>query len=191
MTEAPADTKQKILDRARVTVQARGYAGLSFRELAKDVGIKSSSIHYYFPSKGELGGALAHKYTDDFAAYLDDLMTQGLDQSALFQKYTDVFRDTLRNENRMCLGGIMAAEHTELPVEVQVEVFRFSEMNIAWLARVLALRNRAKASEATLQLRAMSIFAAVEGAQLVSRGRNDIAVYENIVGMYRATGLIP
>jgi TetR/AcrR family transcriptional repressor of nem operon len=191
MSEAPADTKQKILDVARVTVQARGYAGLSFRELAKAVGIKSSSVHYYFPSKGELGGALAHRYTDDFGAYLDGLLTQGLDQSALLRKYTDVFRDTLRNENRMCLGGIMAAEHTELPVEVQTEVFRFSEMNIDWLARVLSMKNKGKASEATIRLHAMSIFAAVEGAQLVSRGRDDIAVYENIVAMYRTTGLLP
>jgi len=51
---------------ARATVQDRGYNGLSFRELAKDVGIKSASIHYYFPSKGDLGGAVAAQYTSDF-----------------------------------------------------------------------------------------------------------------------------
>src|SRR5216684_6839557 len=48
---------------ARLTVQDLGYSGLSFRELAKDVGIKSASIHYYFATKGELGAALASRYT--------------------------------------------------------------------------------------------------------------------------------
>ncbi len=46
------ETKEKIMNAARLTVQDRGYAGLSFRELAKEVGIKSASIHYYFPTKG-------------------------------------------------------------------------------------------------------------------------------------------
>ena len=190
MSDAQIDTKQRILNAARVTVQARGYAGLSFRELAKDVGIKSASIHYYFPSKGELGAALARKYTDDFEAYLNSLLDQSLDQSALVQKYTDVFRDTLKFENRMCLGGIMAAEHSELPVEVQTEVVRFSDMNIAWLTRVLLLK-KSKATEAIINLRAMSILAAVQGAQLVARGRNDTTAYENIIGMYQTAGFIP
>lgn len=83
--------------------------------LAKDVGIKSASIHYYFATKGELGGALANRYTSDFAEYLDGLLADGLDPAACLARYTDVFRDTLRNDNRMCLAGIMAAEHKELP----------------------------------------------------------------------------
>ncbi|MDF2795086.1 MAG: transcriptional regulator, TetR family [Pseudomonas orientalis] len=50
---------------ARKMVQTRGYNGLSFRELAKEVGIKSASIHYHFPTKGDLGAALAKRYTED------------------------------------------------------------------------------------------------------------------------------
>jgi TetR/AcrR family transcriptional repressor of nem operon len=63
-------------------------------------------------------------------------------------------------------------------------------MNIAWLNRVLLLK-KSKATEASIHLRAMSIFAAVQGAQLVARGRNDITAYENIIGMYRTVGFIP
>jgi TetR/AcrR family transcriptional repressor of nem operon len=111
------DTKERIMAAARLTVQDRGYSGLSFRELAKDVGIKSASIHHYFPTKGELGGALADRYTSDFATYLDGLLVDGLDPQTCLARYTDVFRDTLRNDNRMCLAGIMAAEHKELPDE--------------------------------------------------------------------------
>ena len=62
---------------ARLTVQDRGYGGLSFRELAKEVGIKSASIHHYFPTKGELGSALAARYTSDFLHYLDGLLAEG------------------------------------------------------------------------------------------------------------------
>jgi TetR/AcrR family transcriptional repressor of nem operon len=190
---AAADTKERIMAAARLTVQDRGYSGLSFRELAKEVGIKSASIHHYFPTKGELGGALADRYTSDFAAYLDGLLADGLDPHTCLKRYTDVFRDTLRNDNRMCLAGILAAEHKELPDEVRSEVVKFGVMNENWIARVLA-KAGVKAGAATAKQnrhRARAIFAAVEGAQLVARSRGDVSVYEEIVATYRGSGLIP
>jgi TetR/AcrR family transcriptional repressor of nem operon len=191
MTVTTHDTKQKIMSAARLTVQDRGYGGLSFRELAKEVGIKSASIHYYFPTKGELGGALAQQYTSDFADYLDGLLAQSLDQDACIRKYTDVFRNTLLNENRMCLGGIMAAEHKELPVEVRAEVVKFGEMNVRWLAQVLSLGKGARVAAEAIRRRALAIFAAIEGAQLVARSRGDVTVYDGIVEAYRAGVLLP
>jgi TetR/AcrR family transcriptional regulator, transcriptional repressor for nem operon len=191
MTVTTSDTRQRIMTAARLTVQDRGYGGLSFRELAKDVGIKSASIHHYFPTKGELGGALAERYTSDFAEYLDGLLGEGLDQETCIRKYTDVFRNTLLNENRMCLGGIMAAEHKELPVEVRAEVVKFSEMNVRWLIKVLSLGKSARVATKAIQRRALAIFAAIEGAQLVARSRGDVSVYDEIVEAYRAAGLLP
>jgi TetR/AcrR family transcriptional repressor of nem operon len=191
MTVTTSDTKQRIMTAARLTVQDRGYGGLSFRELAKDVGIKSASIHHYFPTKGELGAALAERYTSDFAEYLNGLLAEGLDQETCIRKYTDVFRNTLRNENRMCLGGIMAAEHKELPVEVRAEVVKFSEMNVRWLIKVLSLGKNARVATKALQRRALAIFAAIEGAQLVARSRGDVSVYDEIVEAYRVAGLLP
>lgn len=186
-----SDTKQRILEAARLTVQAHGYAGLSFRELAKEVGIKSASIHHYFPTKGELGGAVAARYTADFSEYLESLLASSPDPTACIRKYTEVFRNTLLNENRMCLGGIMAAEHTELPAQVQDEVVKFSEMNVGWLVRVLSLCKAAPANAEAVRNRALAVFAAVQGAQLVSRSRNDVAAYDRIIQSYRSAGLLP
>src|SRR5882757_2363109 len=191
MAITAGDTKDRIMMAARLTVQDRGYGGLSFRELAKEVGIKSASIHHYFPTKGELGGALAARYTSDFAEYLDGLLDEGLDLETCIRKYTDVFRNTLLNENRMCLGGIMAAKHKELPIEVRAEVVKFSEMNVRWLIKVLSLGKSARVATKATQRRALAIFAAIEGAQLVARSRGDVSAYDEIVEAYRAAGLLP
>lgn len=174
---------------ARLTVQDRGYGGLSFRELAKDVGIKSASIHHYFPTKGELGGALAERYTADFKEYLDGLLAAGLGPETCIRRYTDVFGQTLRNDNRMCLAGIMAAEHKELPDEVRAEVVKFGQMNVDWIAKVLSHGTDTEAE--MVQRRALAIFAAVQGAQLVARSRGDVAVYDAIVETYRMGVLLP
>ena len=142
-----SDTKQRIMDLARPTVQALGYSGLSFRELAKAVGIKSASIHHHFPTKGDLGAALAQRYTADFAEYLDGLLVGSPNQEQCLAKYADVFRNTLLNENRMCMAGIMAAEHEELPTEVRAEVIKYTEMNVRWLVRALSLGKKKGSDE--------------------------------------------
>lgn len=184
------DTKQTILDAARRVVQARGYNALSFRELAKEVGIKSASIHYHFPTKGDLGAALAKRYTEDTVGYLEQLLTQSQDPAAMMDAYTAAFRAALENDNRMCLCGILAAEHHDLPAEVRVEVDGFTDANVLWLGKVLALK-QPEAQPESLQRQALSVFAAIQGAQLVSRGRDDIAVYDQMIESYRAAGLIP
>jgi TetR/AcrR family transcriptional regulator, transcriptional repressor for nem operon len=184
------DTKQTIMTAARAMVQARGYNGLSFRELAKEVGVKSASVHYHFPTKGDLGAALAQRYTDDAAAHFDGFLADSQDPDSCIRSYTDVFRSALLNNNRMCLCGIMAAEHDDLPVEVRAEVDRFTEVNVRWLVKVLSLR-KSGANKKAVQRQALAIFAAIEGAQLVARGRGDVAVFDEIIEAFRTAGLLP
>lgn len=181
------DTREAILAVARAMVQAKGYSSLSFRDIAAAVGVKSSSVHYHFPTKGALGAELARRYTAEMAGYLGSLMDEETDLSTFMSRYIDVFRGALANENRMCMCGIMAAERGELPPEVSDEVERFSETNVEWLAR--ALQRGAPGTDPTP--RALAIYAAVEGAQLVARGFGDIGRYDRIVEAYRSSGLIP
>lgn len=175
---------------ARRTVQARGYNALSFRELAKDVGIKSASIHYHFPTKGDLGAALARRYTEDAIGFFSELLAGSQDPSSLMKSYTSVFRSALENDNRMCLCGIMSAERDDLPAEVRVEVDGFTDVNVEWLIKVLALNNANDVPE-SLKQRALAIFSAIEGAQLVARGRGDVSVFDQAIESYRIVGLIP
>ena len=107
-----------------------------------------------------------------------------------WKDYTAAFRAALENDNRMCLCGILAAEHHDLPAEVRVEVDGFTDANVRWLAKVLALKQPDAQPEA-LERQALSIFAAIQGAQLVSRGRNDISVYDQMIESYRVAGLMP
>ena len=184
------DTRDTIMSVAKAMVQARGYNALSFREIAKDVGIKSASIHYYFPTKGDLGAALARRYTEDAVGYFAVLAETVPDVATCFSRYVDVFRAALRNGNRMCLYGIMAAEYGDLSPEVRAEVDAFSAANVAWLVRLLGPRHP-DLDEAALRRRALAIFAAIEGAQLVARGRGDIAVFDETIAAYQAAGFMP
>lgn len=182
------DTKQRILLTARRMVQARGYNALSFREIAKEVGIKSAGVHHHFPTKGNLGAALARQYTEEAVKLLHDLLGTFKNEHETLERYTSVFRSALVQDNRMCLCGIMAAEHHDLPDEVRVEVDRFTEVNVDWLCKILSFREDARDAQA-IKRQALAIFASIEGAQLVARGRGDVSAFDDTVRAYRSAGL--
>jgi TetR/AcrR family transcriptional repressor of nem operon len=76
---------------------------LSSRELAKEIGIKSASIHHHFPSKADLGAAIARRYWEDSAAVLEALLAESSDPIRALRQYPATFRKALENNNRLCL----------------------------------------------------------------------------------------
>ena len=116
-------------------------------------------------SKGDLGAALAHRYTEDGANYLAELLATSNGATWCMERYTEIFRSALANDNRMCLCGIMSAELDDLPPQVRTEVDKFAETNVGWITKVFATAKPATSGQ-HLQEHAMAIFAAIEGAQL-------------------------
>jgi TetR/AcrR family transcriptional repressor of nem operon len=183
------NAKEAILEAARRTAQAHGYSGLNFRELADKVGIKAASIHYHFPSKADLGAAVAKRYWEDSAAVLEALWAESSDPVRCLRQYPDTFRKSLENGNRICLCSFMSAEYDDLPEPVKKEVLAFADVNVAWLTRVLSAATEMNADES--EQRARAIFAAVAGAQLMARSRSDISVFDALIDSYRGAGLVP
>jgi TetR/AcrR family transcriptional regulator, transcriptional repressor for nem operon len=183
-----SSSKEAILAAARRAAQAHGYNGLNFRDLADEVGIKAASIYYHFPSKADLGAAVARRYWEDTASGLEAMVAETSDPALCLRRYPEVFRKALATGNRMCLCSFMAAEYDDLPEAVKREVQAFADVNVAWLSRLLFAAAVVGAGES--EQRARAIFAAVAGAQLIARSRSDIAFYDSLIDGYRAAGLL-
>lgn len=184
-----SNAKEAILAAARRTAQAHGYGGLNFRDLAREVGIKHASIYYYFPTKADLGAAVARRYWEDTAAALEEMSAKAADPLDGLRRYPDTFRKALKTGNRICLCSFMAAEYDDLPEPVKAEVQTFADVNVAWLSRMLSAAGAVRAED--VDQRARAIFAAIAGAQLVARSRANVAVYDALIDGYRAAGLLP
>src|ERR1700761_2980996 len=91
------NAREDILAAAKLVAQARGYAGLNFRDLAEQVGIKAASIYYHFPGKADLAAAVAKRYWEDDAAYLESLLKDSGPIEAL-RRYPETFRWALEND---------------------------------------------------------------------------------------------
>jgi TetR/AcrR family transcriptional repressor of nem operon len=180
--------KEAILEAARRAAQAHGYGGLNFRDIGAEVGIKAASIYHHFPSKADLGAAVAKRYWENTAANLDALSTEVGDPIKALRAYPGLFRRSLEEGNRMCLCSFMAAEYDDLPDTVKTEVQAFADINVAWLAKMLS---EVLGSESKHETRARAIFAAVAGAQLMARSRADLQLFDALIDSFHASGLIP
>src|ERR1700761_3560187 len=125
-----ANVREDILAAAKLLAQAHGYAGLNFRDLAQQVGIKAASIYYYFPTKADLATAVATRYWEDAAAYLESLTQTCAKPLDALRRYPDTFRWALENENRICLSSFMSAQFDDLPEAVRKEVQVFADVNV-------------------------------------------------------------
>jgi TetR/AcrR family transcriptional regulator, transcriptional repressor for nem operon len=183
------NAKETILAAARKTAQAHGYGGLSYRDLAAEVGIKAASIYHHFASKADLGAAVARRYWQDIAVELDAMLETTGDPMECLRLYPGTFRRSLEDGNGLCLCSFMSAEYANLPDAVQREAQGFADVNVAWLAKALVMAGAVKPGDP--EARARAIFAAASGAQLYARSRSDVSQFDALIESYRASGLLP
>ncbi len=130
MTNSTAD---RIIDIAESQMRSGGYNSFSFREISKVIGIKSASIHYHFPTKTDLGVAIANRYTERFLEQLVLIKQEVAEPGERLQRYIALFRYALEKDQKMCLCGALASETDILPEPIRLETKRFFEINLDWL----------------------------------------------------------
>jgi TetR/AcrR family transcriptional repressor of nem operon len=168
-------TTTRILDVAERLLQVRGYNGFSYGDVAAELGITRAALHYHFPGKAELGQALVERYARRFAAALDDLDATAPDAAERLRGYVGLYTDVV-SDDRMCLCGMLAAEHRTLPERLQKEVCDFFAANTAWLTSVLE-HGRADGSLAftgTVEDTAAMLLGGLEGAMLIAGLDSDV-----------------
>ena len=166
--------EDKILQVAEAMVREGGYNNFSFRDIAKAVGIKSSSVHYHFPTKADLGAALARSYADKFMEQLGDPKQLILGGQDPIGKYVEAFRKALLKDRRMCLCGLLGAEIDGLPSEVVKETRAFFERNIEWLIKAYQLKGFKKQARS----KAVQTLSILEGAMMISKVLGNAEAFE-------------
>jgi len=119
------DMKTAIMNAAERRIQAGGLGGFSFREIAEDVGVKSSSVHYHFPTKEDLAVAVVRRWSEKTSANIDEALEKDPDPVRV---WTKAFRGTAFSKAHMCPCTVLGAASHDLPKQVGVEVTRFFKM---------------------------------------------------------------
>jgi TetR/AcrR family transcriptional repressor of nem operon len=163
------DTTRDVLKRnATATVRKGGSVSLNFRDLGRSAGVKSSSVHYYFPTKGDLLKEIAGEYRERFLAALEE----GIASSRSLRQDLFVLIDLFvaaQDSKLACLCGMLATETELLDPQVRSAVNRFFESLQAWIVRRAAARGVAKPAGLPPPIFADLLVSLLEGSLLLSR----------------------
>ncbi len=157
-----SDRREAIMDVAERLIRTHGYSGFSFREIADEIGIKSASVHYHFPTKSDLAAAVAKRYRERFEQAVNAAEQDGDDRIAAWR---NLFQGALEKDGLMCLCGILSAAGDSLPPEVAHEALAFMQFGIASLDEA-APGNGPR------------ILSQLEGAMLIARSSGNLDVFE-------------
>jgi len=180
--QIPGETVTQIIDCAENLICHRGYNGFSYRDIAEHVGIRTASIHYHFPTKGDLAAQVAKRYGERFNVILQSIADRDPNPVTRLEAYAGLFRTALAEHDRMCLCGMLGAESATLPEPVRLEVESFFQINRDWLETVIAEGERVgKLSlRAPAPTQAHLLLAAMEGGMMLARNKNDTALFDLI-----------
>jgi TetR/AcrR family transcriptional regulator, transcriptional repressor for nem operon len=168
------DIYHQIVKSAENLTQLRGYNAFSFGDIAELIGIKTSSIHYHFPTKADLGKAVVKQHLEMLCSVLEQIVTNN---KLSYRKKLGVFLDsvfsvTYRDNKKMCLGGMLAADVLTLPEEMQAEVRVFFIKLQAWIRQLLTEACESKNFSLTkkdIPDTIKVIFSTIEGSLLLAR----------------------
>ncbi|ARP85378.1 TetR/AcrR family transcriptional regulator [Bordetella genomosp. 9] len=179
--------REQLLNHARVLLMTRGYNGFSYRDLAALVGVKTSSIHYYFPTKEDLVLEAVNGYSTEMLAQvraIDDRQPA----SRQLEQYAKAFGVLMHDGDRICLCGMLAADIASLPDNIRSAVQGFFKANESWLEKVLARGQE----DGTLRVSgdrasaARALYAAFQGSVLAGRLFGSKARLKDVVAAVKA-----
>lgn len=166
-----------ILKATEEMIRTGGYNSFSFRDVAATVGIKSSSVHYHFPTKEDLAVAVANQYSDRFINSLGSPAKISKSGKNPINVYIKAFRTALVSDKKMCLCGMLGAEKDGLPEKVVEVTQHFFTRNLLWLEEVYS-QTLTKAQSKQKAIQTLSL---LEGALITSNVLGDIKLFDQAV----------
>lgn len=172
-----SETQNRILDSAMGLLQSRGYSAISYQDISDEVGIRKASIHYYFPSKGDLAQAVVHRYRAEVQDVIKaSLEERGADYWGLLDDYFHAYLIFDEEPHKICLCGSLAGEYPVLPQRVQQEVDGFFGDQLDWILLILKKLQDASLVNVETDTKKLSgwILSSMQGTLIIGRATGDM-----------------
>lgn len=176
------DTANRVLDVAEHFTQTRGFNAFSYKDIQNEVGVKTSSIHYYFPTKQDLAVVMTERFTQRLEDTLKELTEQNDSAIARINAF-NALHISLVDQGKFCLGGMLASDILGLPELANGKLDRFFHVIEQWLKEAIALGQEQGSIQSTVnsEKSALTYLAALEGGMLIARAKKQPQLLEQIL----------
>jgi TetR/AcrR family transcriptional regulator, transcriptional repressor for nem operon len=130
-------TREKIMELGENLIRTKGYNAFSYQDISSELGIKNAAIHYYFPSKENLGTSIVKTNIQRFEEMVDNMHSRGFDEWQQLETFIKIYIKSHR-EHKLCIMGSLGPDFDTLNVTTQTELIRMTEMILKWLTELLA-----------------------------------------------------
>jgi len=160
------NVKERLKLIATEAAQRAGVSAVTFRELGKAVGIKSSSVIYHFKNKDGLLLEITKDYTDHILSLLKDI-DRDYDQANDKLEVLINFWEGILAEGKFCLCGMLASDINALDDKTNSAVQQYFDALEKWIAGVIKSSGKFDAQQANNY--AKIILSSIEGAMLLDK----------------------
>jgi TetR/AcrR family transcriptional repressor of nem operon len=183
------DTKVEILDLAESLLRDLGFNGFSYANIASALRIKNAAIHYYFPSKADLGVAIIQRARERFAKWTQDQRMTAKPPAERLEAFFRRYLSFLEAGQQVCLGGALETDFKTLPSTMQVETQKFASDILAWMEGVLGegQENNIFSFPAEPKDQAILILSSLQGALQMTRAVGPSCLYLAMAQIRRLT----
>lgn len=128
------DTRSEIIRLGSELIRSIGYNSFSYADISKALNIKNAAIHYYFPSKSDLGIEIIRRNLHAFNELTQSW--ESLDYKLQFFNYIHM-HDSFINNHWVCIVGSLSPSYDTLPENMQKELQGLVNTILKWLTTLL------------------------------------------------------
>ncbi|MDR1504506.1 MAG: TetR/AcrR family transcriptional regulator [Prevotella sp.] len=128
------NTKSEIIRIADELIRTKGYNAFSYSDISECLKIKNASIHYYFPSKSDLGVEVIKNTILGFQNTIKSW--EGMDIKTQYEKFVKM-HDQTQKEHWVCLMGALSSSVDTLSDDMKRELNKMANIIIDYLTGIL------------------------------------------------------
>lgn len=129
-------TRERILELAEELILTKGYNGFSYQDISTVMGIKNAAVHYYFPSKDNLGVSILKTNVQRFDEMIENMQNRDFNEWNQLESFMKIYIKSNR-ENKICLIGSLGTDINTLSDPMRVELQKMVDRIISWLESIL------------------------------------------------------
>ena len=129
-----SDTRENIIDRAEELIRTKGYNAFSYGDIAGMLHIRNAAIHYYFPSKADLGVSVVDREIGKIASRREEW--GDLPGNVQLRNVVEQFYGSHRR-GWICLNGSLTPDFLTLPEPLQQKVKEMCGTILDWMTEAL------------------------------------------------------
>ena len=131
-------TRERIIELGEDLIRTKGYNAFSYQDISTELGIKNAAIHYYFPSKANLGTSIVKTNIQRFEEMVDNMHSRGFDEWQQLDTFIKIYIKSHR-EQKLCIVGSLGPDFNTLKEPTRHELVKMTEIILKWLTDLLAV----------------------------------------------------